>query len=83
MLFRSEYFTFNDIFPDEVLDYYREQGGAAHLEYAFGSPYTIFGQVIDGMDVVDAIAAAETDSANKPLEEITIEKIVFENYTAE
>ena len=79
----GEYFTFNDIFPDEVLDYYREQGGAAHLEYAFGSPYTIFGQVIDGMDVVDAIAAAETDSANKPLEEITIEKIVFENYTAE
>ena len=83
MKLHGEYFTFNDLFPDEVLDYYREQGGAAHLEYAFGSPYTIFGQVIDGMDVVDAIAAADTDSAAKPLEEITIEKIVFENYTAE
>ena len=30
-----EIFNDNDIFPDEVLDYYREQGGAAHLEYAF------------------------------------------------
>lgn len=79
----DEYFTFNDLFPDEVLDYYREQGGAAHLEYAFGPAYTIFGQVIDGMDVVDAIAAAETDAGDKPVEEITIEKIVFENYTAE
>lgn len=79
----DEYFTFNDLFPDEVLDHYREQGGAAHLEYAFGAAYTIFGQVIDGMDVVDAIAAAETDAGDKPVEEITIEKIVFENYTAE
>lgn len=78
----DQYFTFNDLFPDEVLDYYRSQGGAAHLEYAFGQAYTIFGQVIDGMDVVDAIAAAETDASDKPVEEITIEKIVFENYTA-
>lgn len=79
----DEYFTFNDLFPDAVLEYYRQQGGAAHLEYAFGAAYTIFGQVIDGMDVVDAIAAAETDGNDKPLEEITIEKITFEDYTAE
>lgn len=79
----DEYFTFNDLFPDFVLDYYRSQGGAAHLEYAFGSAYTIFAQVIDGMDVVDAIAAVETDEGDKPLEDIIIEKIVFEDYTAE
>lgn len=78
----EEYFTFNDLFPDAVLEYYRQQGGAAHLEYAFGDAYTIFGQVIDGMDVVDAIAAAETDGSDRPLEEITVEKITFEDYTA-
>lgn len=79
----DEYFTFNDLFPDEVLDYYRTQGGAAHLEYVFGSAYTIFGQVIDGMDVVDKIAAAKTDDSDKPLEDITIESITFQDYTAE
>ena len=52
------------------------------MEYAFGDAYTIFGQVIDGMDVVDAIAAAETDGSDRPLEEITVEKITFEDYTA-
>lgn len=79
----DEYFTFNDLFPDEVLDYYRTQGGAAHLEYVFGSAYTIFGQVIDGMDVVDKIAAAETDDSDKPLQDITIQNITFTDYTAE
>ena len=80
---QGEYFTFSQLFPDAVLDYYREQGGAAHLEYVFGNPYTIFGQVIEGMDVIDAIAAAETDANDKPVEDITIEKIEFESYTAQ
>ncbi len=80
---QGEYFTFSQLFPDAVLDYYREQGGAAHLEYVFGYPYTIFGQVIEGMDVIDTIAAAETDGSDKPVEDITIEKIEFESYTAQ
>ena len=35
----------------------------------------VFGQVIEGMDVVDTIAATETDSSDKPKEDIKIEKI--------
>ncbi len=37
--------------------------------------YAAFGRVTDGMAVVDAIAKAETDSSDKPLEDITIEYI--------
>jgi peptidyl-prolyl cis-trans isomerase B (cyclophilin B) len=37
--------------------------------------HTNFGQVIAGMDIVKKIEAAETDSNDHPLEDITIEKI--------
>ena len=30
--------------------------------------YTVFGQVIDGMDIVDKIASTKTDDFNKPVE---------------
>lgn len=79
----GEYYTFSQLFPDAVLDYYRENGGAAELEYVFGNPYTIFGQIFEGMDVIDTIAAAKTDEKDKPLEDITIESIAFESYEAE
>lgn len=78
----GEYFTFDEVFPDAVFERYRAEGGSAHLEYAFGATHTIFGQVIDGMDVVDQIAAAETDENDKPLEDITIQSITFVDYTA-
>ena len=35
----------------------------------------LFGQVLEGMDVVDKIAAAETDDNDKPKKDIKIEKI--------
>lgn len=37
--------------------------------------YTIFAQVIDGLDVVDAVANVERDRQDKPLKPVTIEKI--------
>jgi cyclophilin family peptidyl-prolyl cis-trans isomerase len=37
--------------------------------------HTVFGQVSDGMDVVDAIAQVETDAADKPLADVVIERI--------
>ena len=39
--------------------------------------YAAFGRVISGMEVVDAIAAVDTDSGNYPETEVVIEKIVF------
>lgn len=56
--------------PDEIIDAYIS-GGYPSLDQL----YTVFGQVIEGMDVVDAISEVETDSLNKPLQEVKIESI--------
>ena len=37
--------------------------------------HTVFGRVADGMDVVDAISAAETGAQDRPREEVRIEKV--------
>jgi peptidyl-prolyl cis-trans isomerase B (cyclophilin B) len=37
--------------------------------------HTVFGEIVDGMDAVDAIEASETDAGDKPLEAKTIEKV--------
>ena len=79
----DEFYTLSQLYPDSVMDYYREHGGAVHLEYVYGNAYTIFGQVIEGMDVVDAIAAVKVDENAKPLEDVIINSITFEPYTAQ
>ena len=37
--------------------------------------HTIFGRVTDGMDVVDAISAVETDARDKPHDDVVIERV--------
>lgn len=77
----EKFYTLDKLFPDDVLDYYTEHGGSVELEYIYGKPYTIFGQVFEGMDVVDKIAAAEVDAeSKKPLEDIVIESVEIVNY---
>ena len=59
-----------DDYPQAIIDAYKN-GGYPSLD----GEYTVFGQVVEGMDVVDAIAAVETDSSDKPTEDVKIEKI--------
>ena len=79
----GNYYTLSQLYPDEVLDHYKAQGGAIHLEYIFGGAYSIFGQVFEGLEAIDAIAAVETDENDKPLNDVIIESITFENYKAQ
>lgn len=57
-----------DYFPAEAVEAYAAVGGTPHLDYH----HTVFGQVYEGLDVVDAIAAVKTNSQDKPLEDVTI-----------
>lgn len=53
----------------------QSEQGCAHLD----GQYTVFGQVIDGLDVVDKIAAVEVDPANCPLVPVIITKVVIDS----
>jgi cyclophilin family peptidyl-prolyl cis-trans isomerase len=49
--------------------------GAHHLD----GEYTIFGEVIRGMDVVDEVASQETDKGEWPLRNVYIKKVEIIN----
>ncbi len=46
-----------------------------HQDYPLDHNYTIFGRVVSGMEVVDAIAATKTGPGDRPLEEIKMKKV--------
>jgi cyclophilin family peptidyl-prolyl cis-trans isomerase len=57
-------------FSEEQIKAYTTVGGTPHLD----SQYTVFGEVIEGLDIIDKISVAETDSNDRPLKDIRIIK---------
>jgi peptidyl-prolyl cis-trans isomerase B (cyclophilin B) len=55
-----------------VRAYYLENPGSPHLD---GS-YTVFGQVVSGLDVVDSIQCCKTDTNDRPIDDIRILKAI-------
>lgn len=53
---------------------YRTIGGTPHLDGA----YTVFGEVLNGLDVVDKIAAAQRDANDRPLQDIKMSIKIIE-----
>ena len=51
-------------------------------DYPLPNNYTIFGKVVDGQDVVDAIANSATDSSDRPVSEIKMEEVTVASDTA-
>ncbi len=47
-----------------------------HRDYPLPYQYTIFGRVVEGIEVVDAIATTETGANDKPVEDIVINEVV-------
>lgn len=62
-------------FPTECIEAYEKMGGTPWLDYH----HTVFGQVFEGMETVDAIAGAPADYfTNKPKTDVIIESIIIE-----
>lgn len=58
------------LIPAEIREVYKTIGGTPHLDGA----YTVFGEVIEGLDIVDKIAGVKTDQNDRPEEDVVILK---------
>ena len=60
-----------ELVTPEMKQAYKTVGGTPHLDNA----YTVFGEVIDGMDTVDKIEKVQTDRSDRPKEDVKIIKM--------
>ncbi|MCH3904356.1 MAG: peptidylprolyl isomerase [Lactobacillus sp.] len=58
-------------YPEDVINTYKQNGGLPILDQR----YSIFGQVVQGLDVVDKIAGVEIDKDNHPVKPVKIETV--------
>lgn len=59
------------VYPEAVKEAYINQGGVPFLDME----YTVYGIVEEGMDVIDTIAATQTDGADRPTDDVKIVKV--------
>lgn len=58
-------------FPSDIVEDYEKLGGTPWLDFR----HSVFGQVFEGMNVVDAIANVKTAAQDKPVEDVIINSI--------
>lgn len=56
------------IIPESQRKMYKELGGTPHLD----QNYTVYGEVVKGIEMVDTIAAVKTGTADRPLEDVSM-----------
>ncbi len=61
-------------YPQQVIDKYKEVGGTPWLDFH----HTVFGNIIDGTDVLEDIASTRTGMGDKPVYDVVIETINIE-----
>lgn len=61
--------------PDDKKEAYSTIGGVHHLD----KEYTVFGEVIEGLEVVDKIAALPTDKNDRPVTDVRIKVKILNN----
>ena len=55
-------------YPEAHRQVYKTLGGAAHLD----QNYTVFGEVIEGMEIIDSIASVQTNESDRPIKDVRI-----------
>ncbi len=66
-------------YPTEVIDGYKKLGGQPALDYR----YTVFGQVYEGLDVVEKINKVKVDEDDRPTSDVKLVSVTIETYSAE
>ena len=62
------------VLTDSMKEAYSTVGGIPHLDQA----YTVFGEVIEGLDIIDKIAAEETDDNDRPLKDMKMKITIIQ-----
>ncbi|MDO4789680.1 MAG: peptidylprolyl isomerase [Porphyromonas sp.] len=63
----------NITFTDEIKETYKTEGGTPHLDMN----YTVFGEVVKGMNTVEKIQSVQTDAVDQPVSPVYIKKVVI------
>ncbi len=64
------------VYPEDIANEYAELGGTPWLDFR----HTVFGQVYEGMDIVDAICNVPRNGSDKPLEDVSIVSVDVVEY---